>query len=40
MNKKFIAMLLLVFTLGIGVTACGGGGEKPAEGGSPASPTP
>ena len=40
MNKKFIALVLLVFTLGIGVTACGGGGEKPAGGdkGAPASP--
>lgn len=37
MNKKFIAMLLLVFTLGIGVTACGGG-EKAPEGGGQASP--
>ncbi len=38
MNKRLIAMLLLVFTLGIGVTACGGGGEKPPEGGGAASP--
>jgi hypothetical protein len=40
MNKKFIAMLLLVFTLGIGVTACGGGGDKPTEGGSATPATP